>query len=155
MSEIVVPIVDQDEFIRLPQKEPDRLFLIMFLLRPGIPDIMGDIEYTLYPPTNEIEAEKLKVWIYKWPEDPEFRLPWAILSMPMSDKAKVEDILRKGRPPFHMSQGTPKMTRGEGGLLSCNREMMNKLCMGPICDCERWYKWPMHGDNVFTIEGGI
>jgi len=149
--------ISHEEFETLATRNPDQLFLVILPFYEGAADAMNEIEQTLYKlntPANDL----YNIAIINWPNDPELAMPVCMAYMPMKDRPQIEKILASQKPrPFRIIDGVPQMSRPNGHLLPCNREMMGQDCAGPACDCERWYHWPVKGSNVYQIgyEGGV
>lgn len=75
-----------EEMRLLPITNPDQLFVICLLARPGLHEALVDIEESFYRPDTPANG-KFELVLVRWPEDAP--LLWAIIAVPYSDKEKV------------------------------------------------------------------
>ena len=140
-----------EEFENIAVNHPNDFFLVILPVYEGGMEAMIEIENTLYTP-GTLENDKFNLIMMTWPDDIKLVMPIAMFYMPMADKEKVELILKNQKPqPFRIIDGVPQMSRPDMTFYSCNREMMSQKCLGPACDCDRWFHWPVKGTNVYQL----
>lgn len=106
------------------QVDPNKLYLVADLSRPGTSLFAVRLEYTHFPPRSE-KNKDFEVTLIKWPEDIE--ILWSIIAVPMQYRSIVEEVAANAG--LRLAEGTPMMFGSSGEHL-----------------------FPVQGNNVYTLE---
>jgi hypothetical protein len=142
--------IEQDEFMGAPKREPDQIFLIAMLDRPGVPEVLQELEWRYFRPGTPANGDYTLVilrfpYLVKVPE-----LTWIVAMFPRDYLETIQESLRKSS--FKMNSGIPRV------LPTCSLPEIPTgmpalvVSAGPVADEMAVFPLEM-APNVFTLEG--
>lgn len=133
----VLPMTD--ETIREWNQDSSQLRMIVLLDRPELMLANAAIEHELYP-AGTPENAKLTILYFPW-----YGYEWWVMSVPLQDKGRAEDCLR--RWGFRLSDGVPYVfSQGGSGVLgmgSFRRDPKGVTVLG---------RFPIHSRRAFMVQ---
>lgn len=144
--------VPTEEFLGAAKRSPERIFLIAPLGRPGVSDVVTELEWSYFRPDTPANDD-LELVLVRFPNADsilQVELTWAVLSFPKDYLEVIQEGLRKHVPPFQMNPGIPR-------ILSKYPSMpldFPALIVSPECLENEVETFPLEmAPNIYTIEG--
>lgn len=143
-------VVEKDEFMGSPRRQPDHVFLVALLDRPGVPDALQELEWLHFRPGTPANGDYTVV-VIRFPDLAELpELTWIVAIFPKDYLEVVQEGLRKSS--FKMNPGIPRV------IPTCSLPEIPTgmpalvVSAGPVADEVSVFPLEM-APNVFTLEG--
>lgn len=120
--------VSDEHVAKLGINHPDKLYLIIWMIRPRVDVFVQELEYGHFPPGTALN-DLFQMYILKRPQDEHFP-SWSIVEVPMVSRPIVDALLAKHR--LRRADGIPRLIRKRG----------DETLSFPVID----------SPNIFTVE---